>query len=130
VPGRGDANTRQPIYLAAPQDRVPRGTRRQLDVTTAKHISALIRAHSSRIDNLDGLKGSRAMKYFEVEVTRTVTERRKIYVSAESGDTAHDAAVENAEFGEVKAPWADPTVSYSTATTSEIERPARVDVAA
>jgi hypothetical protein len=69
------------------------------------------------------------MKYFEVEVTRSVTERRKIYVSAESGDTAHDAAVENAEFGEVKAPWADPTVSYSTAKTSEIEKPARVDVA-
>ena len=69
------------------------------------------------------------MKYFEVEVTRTVTERRKIYVSAESGDTAHDAAVENAEFGEVKSPWADPAVSYSTAKTSEIEKPARVDVA-
>jgi hypothetical protein len=47
------------------------------------------------------------MKYFEVEVTRTVTERRKIYVSAENGDTAHDAAVETAEFGEVKASWAD-----------------------
>jgi hypothetical protein len=45
------------------------------------------------------------MKYFEVEVTRTVTERRNIYVSAENGDTAHDAAVENAEFVEVKAPW-------------------------
>ncbi|MEA2544617.1 MAG: hypothetical protein QOH35_5983, partial [Acidobacteriaceae bacterium] len=51
------------------------------------------------------------MKYFEIEVTRTVTERRKIYVSAENSDTAHDAAVENAEFGDVKAPWADPTVS-------------------
>lgn len=69
------------------------------------------------------------MKYFEVKVTRIVTERRKIYVSAENGDTAHDAAVENAEFAEVKAPWGDPTVSYSTAKTSEIEKPARVDVA-
>ena len=70
------------------------------------------------------------MKYFEIEVTRTVTERRKIYVSAESGGSAHDAAVENAELREVKAPWADATVSYSTAKTSEIEKPARVDVAA
>jgi hypothetical protein len=69
------------------------------------------------------------MKYFEVEVTRTITERRKIYVSAENNDMAHDAAVENAEFEKVKAPWADPVVSYSTAKTSEIERPARVDVA-
>jgi hypothetical protein len=56
-------------------------------------------------------------------------ERRKIYVSAESGDTAHDAAVENAEFGEVKAQWADPIVSYSTAKTCEIEKPPCVDVA-
>jgi hypothetical protein len=47
------------------------------------------------------------MKYFDVEVTRTVTERRKIYVSAENGDTAHDAAVENAEFAEVKAQWGE-----------------------
>jgi hypothetical protein len=62
-------------------------------------------------------------------VTRTVTERRKIYVSAENGETAHDAAVENAEFGEVKAPWVDPTVSYSTAKTTEIDKPDRVDVA-
>jgi hypothetical protein len=69
------------------------------------------------------------MKYFEIEVTRTVTERRKIYVSAENSDTAHDAAVENAEFGDVKAPWADPTVSYSTAKTTEINKPACVDVA-
>jgi hypothetical protein len=69
------------------------------------------------------------MKYFEVEVTRTVTERRKIYVSAENGDTAHDAAVENAELGQVKAPWADPTVSYSTVKTTEINKPACVDVA-
>ena len=69
------------------------------------------------------------MKYFEVEVTRTVTERRKIYVSAENGDTAHDAAVGNAEFAEVKAPWADPTVSYSTAKTTEIDKPACVDLA-
>ena len=69
------------------------------------------------------------MKYFEVEVTRTITERRKIYVSAENGDTAHDAAVENAEFNEVKAPWADPAVSYSTAKTTEIDKPACVDVA-
>ena len=36
-------------------------------------------------------------KYFEVEVTRTVTERRKIYVSAENGDTAHDAALGSVE---------------------------------
>ena len=70
------------------------------------------------------------MKYFEVEVTRTVTERRKIYVSAENGDVAHDAAVENAEWEEVKALWADPIVSYSTAKTSEIDKPARVDVPA
>ena len=69
------------------------------------------------------------MKYFEIVVTRTVTERRKIYVSAENGDTAHDAAVENAEGDEVKAQWADPTVSYSTAKTSEIDKPVRVDVA-
>ena len=69
------------------------------------------------------------MKYFEVEVTRTVTKRRKIYVSADNGDIAHDAAVENAEWEEVKAPWADPIVSYSTANTSEIEKPIRVDVA-
>ena len=69
------------------------------------------------------------MKYFEVEVTRTVTERRKIYVSAENGDAAHDAAIENAEFAEVKAPWANPTVSYSTAKTTEINKPACVDVA-
>jgi hypothetical protein len=69
------------------------------------------------------------MKYFEVEVTRTVTERRNIYVSAENGDTAHDAAVENAEFVEVKAPWAGATVSYSTAKTTEIGKPACVDVA-
>jgi hypothetical protein len=69
------------------------------------------------------------MKYFEVEVTRTVTERRKIYVSAENGDTAHDAAVESAAFGKVKAQWADPTVSYSTAKTTEISKPACVDVA-
>ena len=31
---------------------------------------------------------------------------------------------------EVKAPWADASVSYSTAKTSEIEKPACVDVAA
>ena len=54
------------------------------------------------------------MRYFEIHVTRTVTEHRKIYMSAENGDIAHDVAVENAESGEVKAPWADPTVSYST----------------
>ena len=35
-------------------------------------------------------------------------------------DTAHDAAVKNAEFGEVKAQWADPTVSYSTARTARV----------
>ena len=69
------------------------------------------------------------MKYFEVEVTRTVTERRKIYVSAENDDTAHDAAVENAEFEKVKAPWIDPVVSYSTAKTTEIDKPGCVDVA-
>jgi hypothetical protein len=69
------------------------------------------------------------MKYFEVEVTRTITERRKIYVSAENGDTAHDAAVENAEFAEVNAPWANPTVSYSTGKTTEINQPACVDLA-
>jgi hypothetical protein len=69
------------------------------------------------------------MKYFEVEVTRTVTERRKIYVSAENCDTAHDAAVENAEFAGVKAPWADATVSYSTAKTTEMSKPECVDVA-
>ena len=69
------------------------------------------------------------MKYFEVEVTRTVTERRKIYVSADDEDLAHDAAVENAETGKVKAPWIGATVSYSTANTSEIDKPARVDVA-
>ncbi len=69
------------------------------------------------------------MKYFEVEVTRTVTERRKIYVSAENDDTAHDAAVENAEFEKVKAPWADPVVSYSTAKTTEVNKPGCVDVA-
>ena len=62
------------------------------------------------------------MEYFEVEVTRTVTERRKIYVSAENGDTAHDAAVDNAEGGAVKTQWTDPTVSYSTAKTSEIKK--------
>ena len=70
------------------------------------------------------------MKFFEVEVTRTVTDHRKIYVSAENADTAHDAAVKNAESREVKAPWADASVSYSTAKTSEIEKPACVDVAA
>jgi hypothetical protein len=70
------------------------------------------------------------MKYFEVEVTRTVTERRKIHVSAETDGIAHDAAVENAESGEVNAPWANPAVSYSTAKTSEIDKPARVDVTA
>jgi hypothetical protein len=69
------------------------------------------------------------MKYFEVEVTRTVTERRKIYVSADNGEIAHDAAVENAEWEEVEAPWADPTVSYSTAKTFEIDKPMRMDVA-
>lgn len=70
------------------------------------------------------------MKYFAVEVTRTVTERRKINVSAENGAAAHDAAVENAKRGEVQAPWADATVSYSTAKTIEIDTPAHVDVAA
>ena len=70
------------------------------------------------------------MKFFEVEVTRTVTERRKIYVSAQNGDMAHDAAVKNAEFDEVKAPWAGPVVNYSTAKTTEIDEPARVDVVA
>ena len=69
------------------------------------------------------------MKYFVVEVTRTVTLRRKINVSAENGDAAHDAAVENAERGEVQAPWADPSVSYSTVKTTEIDKPACVDVA-
>jgi hypothetical protein len=40
-------------------------------------------------------------KNFEVEVTRTVTERRKIYVSAENRETAHDAAIEHAEWEKV-----------------------------
>jgi hypothetical protein len=31
------------------------------------------------------------MKYFEVEVTRTVTERRRIYVSAENGSATLSA---------------------------------------
>ena len=47
-------------------------------------------------------------KYFEVEVTRTVTERRKIYVKADNGEAAHDAAVEHAEWEKVKAPWGRP----------------------
>src|SRR5215203_3349874 len=49
--------------------------------------------------------------------------------STDNGDIAHDAAVNNAEWGEVKAPWADPSVSYSTVKTSEIDKPRRVDVA-
>ena len=68
-------------------------------------------------------------KYFEVEVTRTVTERRKIYVSAENSETAHDAAVEHAEWEKVTACWSDPTTSYSTVKTSEIDKPVHVDVA-
>jgi hypothetical protein len=68
-------------------------------------------------------------KYFEVEVIRTVTERRKIYVRAQDSETAHDAAVEHAEWKKIKTPWCDPTTSYSTAGMSEIDEPSRVDVA-
>ena len=45
------------------------------------------------------------MKYFEVEVTRTVTERRKIYVSAENGDT--DDGEARARSGHVSVVSAD-----------------------
>jgi len=68
-------------------------------------------------------------KYFEVEVTRTVTDSRKIYVSAENGEIAHDAAIEHAESEKVKARWSTPATSYSTVKTIEIDEPARVDVA-
>ena len=68
-------------------------------------------------------------RYFEVEVTRAVTERRKIYVIADSLEEAHDAAVEHAEWEKVKAPWCDPDTVYSTAKAFEIDRPASVDVA-
>ena len=68
-------------------------------------------------------------RYFEVEVTRTVTERRKIYVIADNLEEAHDAAVEHAEWEKVEAPWCNPDTVYSTAKTVEIDKPASVDVA-
>ena len=69
------------------------------------------------------------MRYFAVEVTRTVTERRKIVVCADDELLAHDAAVENAELEAATNPWASPVTAYSTANTVEISPPARVDVA-
>ena len=69
-------------------------------------------------------------RYFEVEVTRTVTERRKIYVTADNREDAHDAAVEHAEWEKVKAPWCDPDTVYSTAKTREVNKPVSVDVTA
>jgi hypothetical protein len=47
--------------------------------------------------------GAAMQRYFEVEVTRTVTERRKIYVIADNLEEAHDAAVEHAEWEKVEA---------------------------
>jgi hypothetical protein len=67
-------------------------------------------------------------KYFEIEVTRTVTERRKIYVKADNGEAAHDAAVEHAEWEKVKAPWGDPAAVYSTVKTAQIDKPENVDL--
>ena len=63
-------------------------------------------------------------------MTRTVTERRKIYVKADDHEAAHDAAVENAEWKKVKAPWGDPATVYSIIKTLQVHKPEDVDVVA
>jgi hypothetical protein len=69
-------------------------------------------------------------RYYAVEVTRTVTDRRTIIVCADDRGTAHDVAVENAESERIRAQWVNPRTSYSTDQTTEIHRPEYVDVMA
>jgi hypothetical protein len=69
-------------------------------------------------------------RYYAVEVTRTVTERRTIIVCAEDSDIAHDVAVQNAESERVRAPWVNPRTNYSIDQTIQIDRPEYVDVMA
>src|SRR6185437_5329634 len=73
--------------------------------------------------------GGQIMKrYYAVEVTRTVTDRRTIIVSAEDSATAHDVAVESAESERIRAPWVNPRTTYSTDQTTQLDRPEYVDV--
>jgi hypothetical protein len=67
-------------------------------------------------------------RYYAVEVTRTVTDRRTIIVCAEDSATAHDVAVGNAESERIRAPWVNPRTTYSTHQTTQIDQPEYVDV--
>ena len=67
-------------------------------------------------------------RYYAVEVTRTVTDRRTIIVSAEDSATAHDVAVGNAESERIRASWVNPRTTYSTDQTTQLDRPEYVDV--
>jgi hypothetical protein len=67
-------------------------------------------------------------RYCAVEVTRSVTDRRKIVVCAEDSGTAHDIAIENAASEGIRVPWIHPRTNYSADQTTEVDRPEYVDV--
>jgi hypothetical protein len=67
-------------------------------------------------------------RYFAVEVSRTVSERRIINVCVQDIGTAQDFVVENAESERVRTPWINPRTNYSTDRTTKIDWPAYVDV--
>lgn len=69
-------------------------------------------------------------RYFAVEVIRTITERRKVYLCAEDADVAHDDALYAADNDRRYCnQWGEPYTQYEIASKIEIDQPERVDVA-